>query len=295
MYAIQEPTAVSIERIVMATDFAPSSERAMAYAKGLAHRFGATLELVNVYDPSPVRSWEAAELDITPEEAERRSVSRLAILASELREEGVRITPLSRGAKRPASALLEIAAETEADLIVAGTQSKNGVERLVLGSTAEQLIRSASCPVLTVGPKARMPQPGPIEFRTVVYANDFSPEATRAAVYALSFAQDSAAHLYCTYVLDDDGRYGETREALDAGFKRALKERIPESAYNWCDPECVVEHGNAARAILDLAKRVEADLIVLGARKSSFWLARVEKGLTPALLAEAECPVLTIC
>jgi nucleotide-binding universal stress UspA family protein len=57
----------------------------------------------------------------------------------------------------------------------------------------------------------------------------------------------------------------------------------------------VVEHGEAARTILDLAERVGADLIVLGARKSSFWLTRVERGLTPALLAEATCPVLTVC
>jgi nucleotide-binding universal stress UspA family protein len=294
MHAIQEPVAIAIDKILVATDFAPSSERALAYAKALALRFDATLEVINVFDPTTVRSWEAAELDMTAEEAERRSVSRLAILASELRAEGLKINPVSRGAVRPASAVLEVAEKDGINLIVAGTQSKNGIERLVLGSTAEQLIRCASCPVLTVGPKAKMPQPGPLKFHTVVFANDFSPEATKAAVYAITFAEDSAARLYCTYVFHDDGRFGEPREALDEGFERALRERIPESVYNWCDPECVVEHGDAAAAVLGLAKRVGADLIVLGARKSSFWLTRVEKGLTPALLAEAECPVMTI-
>jgi nucleotide-binding universal stress UspA family protein len=57
----------------------------------------------------------------------------------------------------------------------------------------------------------------------------------------------------------------------------------------------VVEHGNAAESILELANRVHADLIVLGARNASFWLTHVEHGLTPDLLAEAKCPVMTVC
>ena len=56
-----------------------------------------------------------------------------------------------------------------------------------------------------------------------------------------------------------------------------------------------VEHGDAAKAILELAERVEADLIVLGARKATFWLTHVVHGLTPDLLAQATCPVMTVC
>jgi nucleotide-binding universal stress UspA family protein len=70
---------------------------------------------------------------------------------------------------------------------------------------------------------------------------------------------------------------------------------IPESAYDWCDPECVVEQGYAGEALLKLAERVQADLIVLGTRKASFFLTYIERGLTPELLAHAACPVMTIC
>jgi len=82
------------------------------------------------------------------------------------------------------------------------------------------------------------------------------------------------------------------REERCVSFLKAL---VPEKAHCWCDPECVVEHGKASEAILALAKRVDADLIVLGARKASFWVEFVRTGLTPALLAEATCPVLTVC
>ena len=85
------------------------------------------------------------------------------------------------------------------------------------------------------------------------------------------------------------------REFLDGAFESALKRMIPESSYDWCSPECIVEHGNAAESILELAARIQADLIVLGARKASFWLTYIERGLTPDLLARAACPVMTVC
>ncbi len=295
MPVLQEPAAVSMQTILLATDFSWASERAVAYARSLALRFGSTLELVHMVDPTVTSSWAAPELEIPPEDKLRRGCERLGEEERKLLATGIPTRTVCRAARKPAEALLELAKEDGVDLIVAGTQSKTGIERLVLGSTAEQLIRAASCPVLTVGPKAKLPGPGPLMFRTVVYANDFSPEATKAAVYALSLAEDAGARLYCCYTVEAEYRYGETRQALDEGFQKALKARIPESTYDWCTPECVVEHGDPASAILDLAERVGADLIVLGARKSSFWLTRVERGLTPALLAEALCPVLTVC
>ena len=75
----------------------------------------------------------------------------------------------------------------------------------------------------------------------------------------------------------------------------SLKALLPPSVRCFCEPECVVEHGNASEAILALAKRVNADLIVLGARKASFWIEFIRTGVTPALLANATCPVLTVC
>jgi nucleotide-binding universal stress UspA family protein len=295
MAVIQEPVAISLDRILVATDFCASSERAIAYAKALALRFGSMLELAHVFDPTVATSWEAVELEVPPEERERQSAERLELVDRRIRQSGLETKQVVVGARRPAAALLDLAKHDKVDLIVAGTQSKVGIERLVLGSVAEQLIRGAECPVLTVGPNAKMPPDGSLTFRSVVFANDFSDEATKAAVFALAFAEDAGARLYCCYSVEDEYRYGDTREALNAAFKKALKSRIPQSAYDWSSPECVVEHGEAARTILDLAERVGADLIVLGARKSSFWLTRVERGLTPALLAEATCPVLTVC
>ncbi len=150
-----------------------------------------------------------------------------------------------------------------------------------------------------MGPNAKPAGEGPLAFQTIVYATDFSAGAAKAAAYALSFAQDSGAHLVFCYVRSgnpgSDPGQSAVRESLDRGFEAALKQLIPESSYDWCSPEVVVEHGDAGQAILSLAARVKADLIVLGARKASFWLTHVKRGLTPQLLSLARCPVMTVC
>jgi nucleotide-binding universal stress UspA family protein len=223
MPVLSEPTAVSIGKILIATDFSAASERALAYAKALALRFGSMIELAHVFDPTVTTSWEAAELEVPPEERHKMSERRLGDFERKLLGAGIVTRTVCRGAKRPAEALLQIAKDDRVELIVAGTSSKTGLERVILGSTAEQLIRSAECPVLTVGPQARVPDPGPLTFRTIVFANDFSPEATKAAVYALSFAEDSGSKLYCCYAVQDDQQYKQSRKALDEGFRKASR------------------------------------------------------------------------
>ena len=295
MPLIEERVSVSVKKILLATDFSSVSEKAAAYARALARRFSSTVEIAHVFDPSVVTSYEEAIVGLPVNERRRIANENLERLHDDFSASGIDArTTLTEG-HRPFPNLLKIAKDHEVDLIVAGTESKSGVERLLLGSTAEEVIRKAECPVLTVGPNAKLPSDSPLAFQTIVYATDFSAEAAKAAAYALSFAQDSGAHLYFCYVLGLQSDSIAKRDFLDGAFQLTLKRMIPESSYDWCSPECVVEHGGAAKAILELAARVQANLIVLGARKASFWLTHVERGVTPDLLAQATCPVMTVC
>ena len=293
--SVLQPVAVSVENILVATDFSAASGKAARYAAGIARHFGSRMEIVHIFDPSVVTSYEEAIIAMPAVDRKQISDENLSCFVNNLHLEGIETSILATEGHRPADALLEIAGEHQADLIVAGTEAKSGLARLILGSTAEKVLRGATCPVLTVGPMARDPKPGPLAFKTIIYATDFSPEAARAAMIALSFAQDSAAHLYCCCVLSLDDEGLRTRDDLQEGFGRRLREIVPESSYDWCTPESVIEYGDAAEQILRLAEKIDADLIVLGARRSSFWLTRVEGGLTASLLARAKCPVLTIC
>ncbi|MEK6398672.1 MAG: universal stress protein, partial [Terriglobus sp.] len=190
----------------------------------------------------------------------------------------------------PVEALLAHAAETQPQLIVMGTTSKSGLEKLVLGSTAEQIFRRSTIPVLTVGPHAKLPERGTFNFRTIVYAASSSDESRKAATFAYAFAQDSGAHVYVCHVLPEH----ETTSAAKEEAQKTLQRLIPPGISDWCTPECVVESGKAPEAILALAERVQADLIVLGPRENSFALKYLEPGITPQILATATCPVLTV-
>ncbi len=293
MPVIDERAEIAIQTIILATDFSPASEKAAAYAKALAHRFGSTVELAHVIDLSVASNSEAALVGLSVDEMRREGKEKLNQLLNTFSGTHTRIKELE--AFSLPSAILSLVKDSEANLIVMGTASKHGLEKLMLGSTAETVIRKSTCPVLTVGPQVATPPHDPLAFRSIVYATDFSPQAAKAAIYALSFAQDSGAHLYFCHVLGVHEMKGSEKPVLQASFERSLKKLIPQSAYDWCSPECVIEHGDTASAILGLAERVQADLIVLGARKSSFWLEYVETGVTPAILAAAKCPVLTIC
>ena len=241
-----------------------ASDKAASYARALAHHFSSTVEIAHIFDPSVVASHEEAIIGLPIMERRRISNENLERLRNDFSASGIDVTTVSPEGHRPFTGILKVAKEQEIDLIVAGTQSKSGMERLILGSTAEHLIRNAECPVLTVGPHAKPLGDAPLAFQTIVYATDFSAEAAKAAIYALSFAQDSGAHLYFCYVLglrtDNPGK----KEFLEGAFQTAMKRMVPDCSYDWCNPEFVVEHGDAAKAILDLAARVKADLIVLG-------------------------------
>jgi nucleotide-binding universal stress UspA family protein len=95
------------------------------------------------------------------------------------------------------SLVLDEAQQFGADLIVLGASPKHGLKKLALGSTAEEIIRNASCPLLTVGPHVAKPAEEPLRFKNIVYATDFSSQASRAAQYALLLAHNGEPEIFC--------------------------------------------------------------------------------------------------
>jgi nucleotide-binding universal stress UspA family protein len=75
----------------------------------------------------------------------------------------------------------------------------------------------------------------------------------------------------------------------------ALLRLVPASTYEWCNMEYVVQSGKAGERIVDLANNSGADLIVLGARPGGSYSPHLSKSVAEHVLANAECPVMTIC
>lgn len=295
MPVIQNDVAIGIDNILLATDFSIVSEKAAAYARALAKRFLSSVSIVHVFEPSKVINYEEAILSLPLAERRQNSNDYLERAQNDFLDAGIKAQTISPDGHWVGAAILKLVDDHHVDLIVTGTESKNGTERWLLGSTAEEILRRATCPVLTVGPNVESPKSEPLVFKSIVFGTDFSVESAKAAALALSFAQDSGAHLYFCHVMAPYPGWQREAPIVDVMFQAALEKLVPNSSYDWCSPECVLEHGDAAKGILAVAERVHADLIVLAPRKASFWLNHVEHGTTPNLLAKATCPVLTVC
>jgi len=138
------------ERILVATDFSDSSQQALEHALHLAEKFGSELTLVH--------SWEAPDYSyaaglyfagdvIAP--IERAAVARLEEATTQLKLRYPSAKSLLR-AGAPWEEVLSAAVQVKADLIVMGTHGRRGLERALLGSVAEKVVRMAPVPVLTV-------------------------------------------------------------------------------------------------------------------------------------------------
>lgn len=295
MPVIGDQIGLTLDRIVLATDFTPASEKAATYALGLAKRFASTLTLVHIIDLSATARSEQTIAGLPFDQIRHHSAENQERLLSEITMAGVRATAQTLEGHVPAASIVNFATELRADLVVTGTNGRHGLSKAILGSCAEGIIRHAACPVLTIGPKAQSAPSGGFSFNTVVFATDFSSNAALEAAVALSFAQDSVAQIYLCHVLDRPGKDICETANIELNFESALRALIPRSAYDWISPERVVETGEVAPEILKLAKRVDADLIVLGAKHSGTWYAHLVEGTVGKVLMNAECPVMTVC
>jgi nucleotide-binding universal stress UspA family protein len=292
MTILGNPVEVSLDNILFATDFSASAGTAKAYVQALAERYRSQVRLMHVVDLSAASEPPGADFSIDVlRKVGRESLSRLK---SELDWEKIPVETVLSEAVDPAAAILEATEQGSTNLLVIGTRGHKGLATLVLGSTAERLIHQARFPILTIGPAVRPPKQ-PLSFQKIVYATDFSPEAAKACVFALSFAQDFGAHLFLCHVLPEPAGIHEAGDhELNARFTNALQGLVPDVAREWCEPECVLEHGYAADGILLLAQRVKADLIVIGTRRTSHWFDNFKTGVAFQVISSSQCPVLTI-
>ncbi|HEY7520795.1 MAG TPA: universal stress protein [Methylomirabilota bacterium] len=141
---------MTFRRILVATDFAESAERALACAVQLARRHGAELVLLHVYMDLPAYpEITAGQVEAIYEEQRRWIDSALERRARSARSEGLLARALLRTGPA-ASTIADTAREEGADLLVVGTHSRSGLDRLIVGSVAERVVRLAACPVLVI-------------------------------------------------------------------------------------------------------------------------------------------------
>ncbi len=285
---------VQLRNILLATDFSSASAAALDYALSVARRYDSRLYVAHVISTDICRMVAPEAVLGVSEQARRYAEQQMANLLVSGRLRGVpHQVLLAEGELWPT--LSEMLPKHEIDLVVVGTHGRTGIRKLLLGSTAEEIFRLAPTPVLTVGPRTQIEVPSEAGLRRILYATDFSPDSERAAAYALSLAQEHQAQLTLLHVLKEPVEASPQNAALlQSFFARRLRGLVPAEAALWCDPELAIESGSPAEAILKAALDRQADLIVLGVRRTANFPGHLPPATAYKVVCQAHCPVLTV-
>jgi nucleotide-binding universal stress UspA family protein len=145
---------MQFRHILAPTDFSEYSKQAVASALEWAKKFGAKLTLLHVVElpPYPIEGYVPPQMSATfLEDLERQASVDLAGLVPEAEAAGIEVARVV-AVGTPYRTIIETAEADQVDLIVMATAGRTGFSHLVLGSIAERVVRTASCPVLTIRP-----------------------------------------------------------------------------------------------------------------------------------------------
>lgn len=283
-------------RILLATDGSADARVAARVAADLAERSGAELHVVHAWSITLVMTYPYAVLptdypDIFEDDAR-------TVLADETRRivaAGGQITKQYLRQGRPAEAIIDVSTSIGADLIVTGSRGHHALGRLVLGSVAEGIVRSASCPVLVVRGKLTSWPP-----TRLIVGNDGSPEADHATESAVAMASLVGASVLLVRALPklpgsaeiDRNVHNEMMSRLNEVLAR--KAEALRSQFN-VRLETLATSGNPATVLMDIADAdPETVLLAVGSRGLGR-IARLRLGsVSNDVLHAAHGPVLIV-
>ncbi len=273
-----------MRQILCPVDFSELSALALRYSAALAGCFGSRIAVLHAsrFVPPPYFTpGQIARLKQELRESEHRAEAELReFIAATLGPQHLAIEARIVD-ELPVEAIRRVAAETQADLIALGTHGRSGINRLMLGSVAERVLRESRIPVLTVRGEAGT-RPGAIR-RILVPVNN-TAVARKALEAAAELAQCLGATLSLLHVREPHP--GRTIEDLCAW--------VPEAQRVRCQIEEVTREGEAAREIIAHASERSCDLLVIGAQHRRFLDSTVMGGTTLRVVRHAPCPVLTV-
>ncbi|MGA2765066.1 MAG: universal stress protein [Spirochaetia bacterium] len=296
------------KHILVPLDGSRLAESALGMAASLAKRFDASLTLIHVIEkdaPSEVHS-ERHLVSADEASAYLDEVAHLSILA------GVRVETHVHTAQviDVAESITEHSAELAPDLIVMSRHGRGGARRLLFGDIAQQIIARGKTPVLVVRPSTDVRGGGSsADWRTILAPIDGNPSHERGLPVASDLAVAFHCRLHLIMVVPTIGKLGGFQAALSLllpGTTRVRLEMEDVSARDYVEARekelqaagvhagSETSRGDPARAIVKAARRLTADLVVMGthgrAGTDAFWAGSV----AAQVVARASVPLLLV-
>ncbi len=282
--------------LLVATDLS-DLERLMPFALEQASETGARLILLHVLASAAAMSADAAGMPYyDPAGAVEIAANTLESWCALAQERNIACDAVVReghAAKQIEASIRQY----HADRILLGTRSRSKLGKLLLGSVAEQVLRSVNLPVFTVGPEAHLAVESGDRQGVVLYATTLREASRPSAALACRIAASQKAKLVLLHVLPprDEMERSGLATGLDSAAMHELRVLAAETGAHCCSAvEPHVAHGNPSIEILAEAQERGASLIVLGATERSALENLTRERTIYRVLAHARCPVLTL-
>jgi nucleotide-binding universal stress UspA family protein len=293
MAALSKPEWSKPSTILFATEI-PANEKAFAFAKAQATEFGADLILFHAYDTLVVAASETSGVRYYDYAAAARAeIKHLEPLAERVRNAGIRCEIVVRPGL-PADQILTFLEERKIDRVVMGTHSPGPIGKLLVGSVAEAVLRTAKVPVNIIGPDVVDGSFRQFATRTILCAVSMQESSFVVAHFAADLADQHHAKLILQHVIRPQERAefltGRSIDEVEAD----LLSLVPHELRRKISVQAIVVPGDPTEELLYQEKAQQADLIVLGAQGASAFAAVTRHGVVYKVLAHAHCPVMTL-
>lgn len=291
---------MELKRILVPTDFSTYARAALEQALDLALRYDAEICLLHVStlhgdDPNHPDA-QFPEIQAMLERMEERAAESMAELKKELGERGAGLRTCCVRAVSAAPAITEFVRREEMDLVVMGTHGRRGLRRCLMGSVAEEVLRTVQVPVLTTRLVER-----DAGWRRILVPYDFSDGADQALATAVDLARRHGAEIDLVHVvmppvmpagITGAGVVGSVGADLKKDLQELLHARASDAALRsgvFVQP--YVLEGAVDFSITELARLKATDLIVMGSHGlSGFWRFLLGS-VTEKVVRSAPCPV----
>ncbi len=293
MAAVMKPGWSKPSTILFASEL-PANHIAFAFALAQAREFGANLILFHAYDTLVVAASETSGIRYYDYAAAARTEKRqLEPMAQLAKEAGVPCELVVRPGL-PADQILAFTRERQIDRIVMGTHSPGPIGKLLVGSVAEAVLRTAKLPVYIIGPNVVDGAYRNYATRTILCAASLH-EATKVVVaFAAEMASQHNARLILQHVIKPQEKSevlaGKTLDQIESD----LLMLVPANLRQKIALQTIVVPGDPTEELLYQSNAQQADLVVLGAQGASAFAAITRHGVVYKVLAHSHCPVLTL-
>ncbi len=293
MTTVMKPGWSKPSTILFASEI-PANQKAFAFALAQAKEFGANLILFHAYDTLVVAASETSGIRYYDYAAAARSEKHhLEPMAQQVKDAGLQCEVVVRPGLA-ADQILAFAREREIDRIVMGTHSPGPIGKLLVGSVAEAVLRTAKVPVFIVGPQVVDGSFRNFATRTILCAASLHEASGPVVAFASDLAHEHNARLILQHVIRPQDRSDVLASHTLDEIETNLMQLVPQKLRNKIAVQTIVVPGDPTEELLYQSRTQQADLIVLGAQGASAFAAITRHGVVYKVLAHSPCPVITM-